>query len=131
MMPTSPIHILLVEDTFLHARVVERCLQDDYTLIVEETAEDAYARLAEDSVDLLLVDWSLPGKNGLALVQAVRKSDAFGDLPIIMQTGEDREEYVRRALAAGVDDYIAKPIACATLQTKVANLISNGAADKR
>jgi len=130
-MSASRVHILLVEDTFLHARIVQRCLQNDYVLTVEETVEDAYTCLTETPVDLLLVDWSLPGKNGLALVQTVRESDAFGDIPIIMQTGEDREEYVRRALEAGVDDYIAKPIACTTLQEKVANLIPNSTAGDR
>lgn len=130
-MAASPVHVLLVEDTFLHARIVQRCLQDDYVLTVEETVEAAYTHLADEPVDLLLVDWSLPGKNGRALVQAVRESDVFGDLPIIMQTGEDREEYVRRALEAGVDDYIAKPIVCSTLQEKVAHLTINGAAGDR
>jgi DNA-binding response OmpR family regulator len=116
--------ILLVEDTRIHTRIIQRCLGNDYELAAESTAEDAIPRLVRESFDLLIIDWSLPGADGINLIQTIRKDLDFQSIPVIMQTAKDRAEHVSRARSAGVDDYIVKPVNCASLQEKVQALLN-------
>lgn len=118
--------ILVIEDNHIQARIVERCLReghyDDYTFV--ESSEEALDHLESDEgYDLLIIDWMLPGVDGLAFVQALRNSNAFRDIPIIMQTAKDRPEHVQQALKAGVDDYVVKPVLnCESLLNKIAKV---------
>lgn len=113
----------------MQARIIERCLcaEQDHVPLDEaitvrhiSSAEEALRRLREGAeCSLLLIDWMLPGMSGLELVEAVRASNSFGDLPIIMQTAHNRREHVEAAIEAGVTDYIAKPLDCATVRQSV------------
>ncbi len=122
-MSSSSPQILIVEDSRIHARIIQRCLGETYDLSVETTTEDAVPRLVGGDFALLVVDWGLPGASGLSLVRALRKDPDFQDLPILMQTAKDRAEHVSEALEVGVDDYIVKPIDCESLNKKVQLLL--------
>lgn len=105
--------ILIIEDNRIHTRIVERCLTtggfDDFTFV--DSSEEALDCLRDDGgYDLLIVDWMLPGVSGLDFVRALRDSESFHDIPIIMQTAKDRKEHLERARAAGVDGYVVKPL---------------------
>lgn len=123
-MSSSPsARVLVVEDSTIHARVIQRCLRA-YDLTLTRTAEDAIPILVSGAFDLLIVDWGLPKANGLSLVRAVRNDPDVGPFPILMQTAKDRAEHVTEAVQAGVDDYIVKPVNCSQLRTKVSGLLS-------
>jgi DNA-binding response OmpR family regulator len=119
---SASIHILAVEDTLVHSRIIERCLNDDYDLTVVKTAEEARDRLDAEQFDLLLVDWGLPGESGLSLIKDLRNGADNNRLPIVMLTAEDRVEHVTEALDAGVNDYVVKPTGCDVLRRKIDGL---------
>ncbi len=101
--------LLIVEDHTALARILARFLreQDDLAVsAVVQTGEAALAQLPHLTVDLVLVDVSLPGMSGIDLVAAI--GEQYPDLPCLMLSGHDEPSYVRRALAAGARGYIAK-----------------------
>jgi len=116
-------NILIVEDNAVQGRIVERCLSErvEYdTLTVVRTAEDALQTLGTDaSIDVLIVDWMLPGVSGIDLVRAVRSREVFDAVYIIMQTAKDRPKHLEEALDAGADNYVIKPIDCDSLGRKI------------
>jgi two-component system chemotaxis response regulator CheY len=59
--------------------------------------------------DVLIVDWNLPGMDGLSLVQELRRIPAYDRLRILMVTTEVEPPQVRAALDAGVQEYLMKP----------------------
>lgn len=124
-MSNDPARILLIEDNKVQARAIQTCLEKDHDVVSASTAEDARAHLNTTTFDLVVVDWGLPGESGLSLVRALREDARLPDLPILMQTGEDRSEHVRDAVKAGVDDYLVKPVYCETLREKVAALLTD------
>jgi two-component system chemotaxis response regulator CheY len=63
----------------------------------------------EGEFDLIIVDWFMPGLNGLDFVKEVRANERFKKLPILMVTTENRMESMAEALEAGVNEYIMKP----------------------
>jgi DNA-binding response OmpR family regulator len=117
-------NILLVEDNAVQSRIVERCLSERVNyedLTIVRTAEDAVQALQGNaSYDVLIIDWMLPGMSGVDLVRAVRGRETFGAVYIIMQTAKDRAEHVEKALDAGADNYVIKPLDCDSLSRKIA-----------
>ena len=64
--------------------------------------------LARESFDLYLLDWHLPDSDGLEILKAIRARAP--QAPVIFATARDRDDDIARALQAGADDYIAKPV---------------------
>ena len=67
----------------------------------------------------MLIDWNMPGLNGLELVQAVRANPAWSEVRLIMITSENDIERVQKALEAGADEYIMKPFTKDMIQEKL------------
>lgn len=68
---------------------------------------------------LLLIDWNMPVMDGLALVKAIRADKSLDRPYIIMITSEVHPESMARALLAGVDEYLMKPITEESLKDKL------------
>jgi len=81
-----------------------------YAVAEYETGGDALAGLRQHKPDLVLLDISLPGMDGTEVLRQIRADTGLRDLPVIALTANamtgDREKYI----AAGFDDYVAKPI---------------------
>ena len=122
--------ILVIEDNHIQARIVERCLRtggfDDFTTVT--SSEEALSHLEDDdsNYDLLIIDWMLPGVSGLDFVHALRTSESFSTIPIIMQTAKDRPEHLEKARQAGVNGYIVKPVLnCTSLVNQIKKIQAN------
>ncbi|RLQ94092.1 response regulator transcription factor [Falsibacillus albus] len=100
--------ILLVEDDQRLAKLVARMLQKElYVVEWVDNGEDAYSYLDTEHFDLLILDWMLPGKNGLEISAKLRKDGYEG--PILMLTARDGVDDLVKGLDSGVDDYLVKP----------------------
>ena len=73
---------------------------------VAATAEEALQKLQDLDVDLVLVDVSLPTKNGIQLVAELHKK--YPNLPCLMMSGHTAAQYVKRSLQAGARGYVIK-----------------------
>jgi two-component system phosphate regulon response regulator PhoB len=72
-------------------------------------AEAALALLGDTLPDMVLLEWDLPGQNGIALIRRLRAHPRARDVPIIMVAARDGEHDKILALESGADDYITKP----------------------
>jgi DNA-binding response OmpR family regulator len=99
--------ILIVDDDPLIVELLSESLGDEgYTVQVAYTGEAALAAMRAEPPDLLLLDFRLPGMNGLAVVQAAR-AQGLDMLPIVLMTADDPMQ-VRQQIGA-VDGYMFKP----------------------
>jgi two-component system, OmpR family, copper resistance phosphate regulon response regulator CusR len=115
------IRVLLVEDETAIADFVLRGLREEgYT--VEHAAEGhtGWHRLATESWDVVLLDWWLPGLDGLTLLQRFRQTG--GTTPVLFLTARDAISDRVRGLDAGAEDYLCKPFAFAELLARVRSL---------
>ncbi len=71
--------------------------------------------------DLALVDWNMPGMNGLEMLKQLR-SEGYADIKVMMVTTEAENEFILRALDAGADEYLMKPFDDEALTEKLAML---------
>ncbi len=79
---------------------------------------EALALFQQNQFDLVLLDWDMPGKSGLEVLQAIRALPS--DVPVIMVTGETKKDRVLEAAEAGVTNYLVKPIDPEAFKEKLA-----------
>jgi len=81
---------------------------------------EALTRLAElGPVDVVLVDWTMPGMDGMTFVHQVRSDPAYEEMRVVMITSESDPAQIFHALMAGVDEYATKPITREALSEKL------------
>jgi PAS domain S-box-containing protein len=110
--PTG-LNVLLVDDNPFNQKVATMKLERrGYRVRVAGTGREALAALAEGAVDLMFTDVQMPDMDGYELTAAVRAREAAGGrrLPIIAMTAHAMKGARERCLAAGMDDYVSKPI---------------------
>ena len=111
-------HVLIVEDDPAIAAFVQTALErEGYRADVATSGEQALAQLERLSPNLILLDWMLPGKDGLEICQAVRREPTY--IPIIMLTARNEDVDKVVGLEVGADDYITKPFKIRELLARV------------
>lgn len=81
------------------------------------------AALAEKNpFGFIICDWNMPGFTGLDLLEARNNDPGFRHVPFLMVTIESDRDYVLRAVAMGVSDYVVKPFSEATIKTKMQSI---------
>jgi DNA-binding response OmpR family regulator len=121
MAPRS-IHVLLVDDDVLLCRGLSRTLAlHEFEVSTANTAAEAITCIGSNDVDIILLDWILPDRDGVTLLQDLRERGIVA--PVIMLSGECSVQGRVRALNRGADDYIAKPFELEELIARIhANL---------
>ena len=80
--------------------------------------------------DLILTDFGLPDTDGIELTRQLRAfNEALANVPIIMLTAYEREQYYHRAIAAGCNAFFKKPIDSKKLQSMIRELIRKNCGD--
>ena len=114
-------HILLVEDDEILAGVVQELLGELGEVHWTAQAEEAIARVSDQRYDLVVSDIQLPGMNGIDFVRTM--SERQPDLATLILSAAASFDSAVRALRAGADDYMAKPVDPVELLAKARELI--------
>jgi PAS domain S-box-containing protein len=107
--PTDPIRVLHVDDDPSFLGLATEFLETESDAIVVTTAgsvDEALATLAAEPVDCVVSDYEMPGRDGIAFLEAVR--DREPELPFVLFTGKGSEAVASEAISAGVTDYLQK-----------------------
>jgi two-component system, chemotaxis family, chemotaxis protein CheY len=120
--PTAPAKKAIVVDDSRMMRVILRRALELRGFEVSEAVDgqDALRRLAQMPVpELALIDWKMPEINGIELILSLRADSRYSRMAIIMVTSETEPEQVERALAAGANEYVMKPLTSEILGQKL------------
>ncbi len=109
--------ILIVEDTELNIDLLIQLLEDEYRLIVARDGAQGVALAEEGKPDLVLMDISLPVMDGYEATRKIRES--FKNLPVVGLSANAMQGDDEKAIAAGCNDYLTKPINEALLLQKL------------
>ena len=123
-----PARILVVEDNDVNQLLISRMLaKRGHVVQLARDGEQALARLEDEAFDLVLMDVHLPGMDGVTATRRIRAMTApCADIPIVALTANamigDRDRYI----AAGMDDYLSKPIDTGALYSVIARVLGVG-----
>jgi DNA-binding response OmpR family regulator len=117
--------VLVVEDEQKVANALREGLEGEhYDVVVERTGESAFFRITTEPFDLILLDLTLPGRDGLHILRAMREKAV--KTPVLVLTARDTLEDRVTGLDSGADDYLVKPFAFAELLARIRALVRRG-----
>ena len=114
--------ILLVEDSAVERQQIGQYLGEwNLNFVVAKDGNDAWSYLqGPNAPNLVLLDWMLPGIDGIELSRRIRTLGANGAyIYTVMLTAKDKKQDLLTAMAAGADDYIAKPVNPSELKARI------------
>ena len=116
--------ILIVEDEEPLVLLLRYNLEaEGYRVDACQRGDEAELKLREESFDLVLLDWMLPGLSGIELCRRLRLRRETESLPVIMLTARGEETERVRGLSTGADDYVVKPFSVPELLARVKALL--------
>lgn len=119
------VHILIVDDNAINLRLATEVLRHEgHTVLNAVDAEQALEMLRHFTPDLILMDIALPGMDGLSLTRKLKAEERNRKVPIVALTAFAMKGDEQKALDAGCDGYIAKPIDTRRLPQQVAELLA-------
>ncbi len=123
--------ILIVDDSpeVLHSLVA--LLSSEYKVFIAKSGKQALEQLEKHSIDLILLDISLPDISGIEVCRLVKKTEDLLELPIIFITAETDPKVETIGLEAGAVDFISKPVNPAIVKARVATHLFNYEQKKR
>ena len=116
--------ILIVEDSPQNMRLMEMTLKaKNYTLLKATDGEEALDMATRERPDLIIMDVQLPKLNGLEVTRKLRNTVAFSHIPIIAITAFAMKGDKEKAIEAGCDAYLSKPIDTRQLPGMIAEML--------
>lgn len=113
-------NILIVEDEAALVELLTYNLEKaGFRTTVARDGEEAMVAVAEDTPDLVLLDWMLPYISGIEICRRLRRNPDTSDLPVILLTARGEEGDRIRGLESGADDYVVKPFSPSELIARV------------
>lgn len=103
----------------IHKNVLKENKFPEEDIFEADNGTSALEIALKNDIDLFLVDWNMPGLNGLEFVKNVRSISKYSKTPIIMVTSEAAKYNVVEAIESGVTNYVVKPIQGNVLWDKI------------
>lgn len=116
--------ILIADDNQQNCELLDAYLADeDYQIAMAHDGQQTLDRVADWHPDLILLDIMMPKLSGYEVCQRLKKSEATAKIPILMVTALNETGDIEKAVAAGCDDFLTKPVNHLELKTRVRSLL--------
>ncbi|MBN1912878.1 MAG: response regulator [Candidatus Omnitrophica bacterium] len=116
--------ILVVDDQFQNIELLEAYLvPQGYEIVRAASGEEALEKLVHNQIDLILLDVMMPKMSGIEVLKNVRADDKTKAIPVVMVTVLKETEDKVKALEAGCDDFISKPVDRVELLARVKSIL--------
>lgn len=115
--------ILIVEDVEINLDLLIQLLEDDYQLFTAGDGQSGVDLARSEKPDLIIMDMSLPVLDGWSATRAIRATPDLNDVPVLALSAHAMGSERDRALAAGCDAYLTKPVDDELLFTTIEKLL--------
>ena len=112
-------HILIVEDDPQISKMIQFAMEPKYRTTVVIDIDAALQTLSEVEINLILLDWMLPGLTGIELMRRLKRKKNLKEIPIIMLTAKSEETDKLKGFASGADDFVTKPFSISELGARI------------
>ena len=113
--------ILTVDDSRMIRVIIKNTIKSLGFDVVEAANADIALEVIEENqdVNLILLDWNMPGMNGYELLKILKNDDRYKHIPVMMVTTEGERKNVVKAIQAGAENNLTNPVTPEDLSTKV------------
>ncbi len=116
--------ILIIDDQQSIRLLLTEILKRDYSIVVADDGFQAMLWLSEGNrPDLIITDIHMPNFDGITLIENLKNSTKMGNIPIIVLSGNEEEEFKEKILRSGVFDFVQKPFDPIFLKNLVKNAL--------
>ncbi len=116
--------ILIADDNQQNRELVEAYLSDeDYVVEMAEDGRITLEKVEQFQPDLILLDIMMPKMSGFEVCQQLKNNPATQDIPVLMVTALRENTDIEKAVDAGADDFLSKPVNRIELKTRVRSLL--------
>jgi CheY-like chemotaxis protein len=113
------------EDIRMVSEVVARRI-GQWEVVLAASGEEALERASEEQPDVILLDVMMPGMDGPATLEQLRRDSATAAIPVIFLTARAQSHEIERYLALGADGVIVKPFEAMTLPDRIRQIVEAG-----
>ena len=125
--------VLVVDDSYMNRMILTEMLKSDYEIINASSGEECLEIIEKygTGIDIILLDIVMPGMDGFEVLNYMNNNNWIEDIPVILISSEDSNQYIRRAYEMGVSDYISRPFDAKIVYQRVLNTIKLYAKQRR
>lgn len=117
-------NILIIDDEIHIVELLKFNLETNgYIVDFAYDGLDGFIKMKENNPDLILLDWMLPGINGIDMLKKIRSDKDLKNKPVIMLTAKNMENDKIEGLEMGADDYITKPFSIKELLARITSVL--------
>lgn len=121
---SGPSKILIADDNLQNCELLDAYLSDDgYEISMAYDGQETLDRVSQWQPDLVLLDIMMPRLSGYEVCQQLKQDDVTRDIPILIITALNEQGDIEKAVAAGCDDFLTKPVNRLELKTRVRSLL--------
>ncbi|MCM8525504.1 MAG: response regulator, partial [Lentisphaeraceae bacterium] len=103
--------ILIAEDNQINQTLIKKVLRKmGHNVVIVENGQEAVDELQKSKYDIVLMDMLMPVMDGITATEEIRKNKKLKDLPIVAMTANAMNEYKKKCLDAGMNDFVSKPV---------------------
>lgn len=115
--------ILVIDDATVMLKTINEHLKQDYNVATAINGKLARKYLETKTVDLILLDYEMPGEDGPAVLQSLRSNPLTSDIPVVFLTGINDAEKIQKALSLKPAGYLLKPVDKNNLLAKIHEIL--------
>lgn len=101
--------VLAIDDDAFTTKLLETLLRDSFEITCCNSVNEGLKEIKKNHFDLILLDWVMPGINGIELLKILKTDANTAHIPVIVLSSNTEECEVQEAIGLGADDYIIKP----------------------
>lgn len=122
--------VLVADDESDMLHYIVSLLSGDFRVVQTRSGDQVAGLVAEHEPRIVILDWMMPGRDGLEICRELRANPELADLKIMLLTARIDEDSKIQALSAGADDFLTKPFSSVEVRTRVSNLLRSARLQK-
>lgn len=101
--------ILIADDSNIILNLLEKSIHEKYNILKARTGEEAIEIIKGNNLYAILLDLNMPSLNGFDVLEYLKETNLINKIPIVIITGDDTEETIKKAFSYGILDVLNKP----------------------
>ena len=115
--------VLVVDDDAFNLAVISKTLEDEYEVLTFKSGDQLLAYLQNGTADLILLDYLMPGKDGMEVLGELRKNSRTTTIPVVILTASEDVALEIAFLKKGAEDFITKPITPDLVRSRISRIL--------